>query len=80
MVDVTLIKTPAEQALAEAYAAARGRLPGDAAVKSLREGAFLEAFLAKGRMRPLLEQIPVKLVLNDKAALWGAAHVAAFGL
>jgi len=46
----------------------------------LRGGAFLEAFLAKGRMRPLLEQIPVKLVLNDKAALWGAAHVAAFGL
>jgi Fe-S cluster assembly protein SufD len=47
MVDVTLIKTPAEQALADAYAAARGRLPGNAAVKSLREGAFRQ-FDARG--------------------------------
>lgn len=45
----------------------------------LREGAFMDTFLAKGRMRAVLEQIPVKLLVNDKAALWGAAHVAAFG-
>lgn len=43
-----------------------------------REALFLKAFLDKGRMRPLLEAIPVLVVLNDRAALWGAAHCAAF--
>lgn len=40
----------------------------------LRDGAFVEAFLAKGRMRPLLEAIPVRVILNDNAALRGAAR------
>ncbi len=40
MVDVKVIKTAAETALAEAYAAARDRLPGDDAVASQREAAF----------------------------------------
>lgn len=40
----------------------------------LRDGAFVEAFLAKGRMRPLLESMPVKVILNDSAALRGAAR------
>jgi glucokinase len=44
---------------------------------ALREPTFLEAFAAKGRMRPLLEAIPVRVVLNDRAALIGAAHHAA---
>lgn len=43
----------------------------------LREGAFLDAFLDKGRMRPLLEAMPVKVILNDRAALFGAALRAA---
>ena len=43
-----------------------------------RDGLFLSSFLDKGRMRPLLEDIPVLVVLNDRAALWGAAHCAAF--
>ena len=43
-----------------------------------RDGLFLKAFLDKGRMRPLLETVPVLVVLNDRAALWGAAHCAAF--
>ncbi|MSQ21242.1 MAG: hypothetical protein EXR39_17280 [Betaproteobacteria bacterium] len=38
---------------------------------------FMEAFLAKGRMRPLMEAMPVKVILNDKAALFGAARFAA---
>jgi len=38
---------------------------------------FLERFDAKGRLRPVLEQIPVRIVLNDKAALQGAAIQAA---
>ena len=40
---------------------------------------FLAAFLAKGRMRSLMETIPVQVVMYDRTALRGAAHVAAFG-
>jgi len=43
----------------------------------LQGGAFLEAFLGKGRMRPLLEAMPVRVILNDRAALLGAALHAA---
>ncbi len=42
----------------------------------LQEPIFIESFRAKGRMSPLLEKIPVRVVLNDKAALLGAAHFA----
>ena len=45
----------------------------------LRTGTFLEAFLAKGRMRPLLEAMPVRILLNDQTALLGAARCAALG-
>jgi glucokinase len=38
---------------------------------------FLEAFLDKGRMRPLLEAMPVRLILSDRIALEGAARYAA---
>jgi Fe-S cluster assembly protein SufD len=40
MAEVRTIKTAAEQALAEAYATARGKLPGKGAVASLRDDAF----------------------------------------
>jgi glucokinase len=43
----------------------------------LQNGAFLEAFMNKGRMRRLLEAIPVKVILNDRAALFGPALRAA---
>jgi glucokinase len=43
----------------------------------LQEGAFLRAFLDKGRFRGYLEAVPVKVLLNDQAALLGAASVAA---
>lgn len=43
----------------------------------LQNGAFLDAFLNKGRMRRLLEAIPVKVILNDRAALFGPALRAA---
>jgi len=42
----------------------------------LERPIFVEAFLAKGRMRPLLERMPVKVVLDDLAALRGAARAA----
>lgn len=38
---------------------------------------FMQAFTAKGRMKPLLEAIPVRVILNDDAALLGAARCAA---
>jgi glucokinase len=43
----------------------------------LRQPAFLEAFAGKGRMRPLLESIPVRVILNEQTALLGAARYAA---
>ena len=43
----------------------------------LKTGAFMDAFLSKGRMRPLLEKMPVKVILNDKTALYGPALFAA---
>ncbi len=38
---------------------------------------FMDAFLAKGRLRPLLEAIPVQVVTNEKTGLLGAARCAA---
>jgi glucokinase len=38
---------------------------------------FMNAFLEKGRLRALLENIPVQVVTNDKAGLLGAARCAA---
>jgi glucokinase len=43
----------------------------------LRQPAFLQAFVDKGRMRKLLEAIPVRVILNENTALLGAAHYAA---
>ena len=39
----------------------------------LQEGRFMEAFRTTGPLRRVLEQIPVSVMLNDKAALLGAA-------
>jgi glucokinase len=36
----------------------------------------MEAFTTKGRMSPLLKAMPVRVILNDKTALLGAAHCA----
>jgi len=38
---------------------------------------FMHAFAGKGRMQPLLETVPVRVITNDKAALIGAARCAA---
>jgi len=42
----------------------------------LRRPAFLEGFRAKGRMRPVLESIPVHVILEPRTALFGAARQA----
>ena len=43
---------------------------------TLTTPTFMEAFTNKGRMRPLLEAMPVRVILNDRAALFGAARCA----
>lgn len=43
----------------------------------LREKTFIESFLAKGRYRKLLEKVPVRVILNPRTALLGAARRAA---
>jgi glucokinase len=42
----------------------------------LQRGAFMDGFLNKGRFRGLLETIPVEVVLEPRAPLIGAAHMA----
>lgn len=49
-------------------------------IAKLKEPEFLNAFTAKGRMRPLLQDIPVRVIMNPKTALLGAARHAALGL
>lgn len=43
---------------------------------AIRDGPFLESFLAKGRLRDYLAGIPVQVVLNDEVGLLGAAAAA----
>jgi len=43
----------------------------------LKGPLFIEAFVNKGRLRPLVESIPVQVVTNEKAGLLGAARCAA---
>jgi glucokinase len=42
----------------------------------LQKPLFVEAFLDKGRMKPLLEAVPVQVILNENTALRGAARAA----
>ena len=53
---------------------------GGIAAKNLefmKNGLFLNAFNAKGRIRPMIQKIPVYIVLNPKVGLIGAALCAA---
>lgn len=76
------------QIFIEAYGAEAGNLAlkllpyggvyiaGGIAAKNLdlmQDGTFLQAFIQKGRMRSLMERIPVHIVLNPQVGLIGAA-------
>jgi len=41
---------------------------------ALQNGTFMKSFVDKGRFKIILEKIPVKVIMNDKAALLGAAR------
>ena len=43
----------------------------------LKDGTFVKAFKDKGRLSSIVERIPVKVIMNDLAALHGAAMHAA---
>ena len=45
-------------------------------VSKLAEPLFMQAFVGKGRMQPLLESMPVKVITNEQTALIGAARCA----
>jgi glucokinase len=44
----------------------------------LKDGTFMRAFVDKGRYGDLLRAVPVQVVLNEQAALRGAAYYGAF--
>lgn len=46
-------------------------------VSRLQNGAFREAFIAKGRMSSLLEAIPIRVIMEPRTALFGAGRCAA---
>ncbi|MEW6719369.1 MAG: glucokinase [Thermodesulfobacteriota bacterium] len=66
--------------LALQYAATGGVYLGGglapALLSVLSNGGFLDAFLDKGRFRGFLERVPVKVILDETAALEGAARFA----
>jgi glucokinase len=46
------------------------------ALKTLTGGGFVQAYLDKGRLSPVLQLIPVRVILDDTCALLGAAAYA----
>jgi glucokinase len=46
---------------------------------SLRDGEFVRAFRNKGRLTPVVEKIPVRVILEPRTALFGAAACAKGG-
>ncbi len=45
-------------------------------VEKMKKGTFHASFVNKGRFKPLLDSIPIWIILNDNAALLGAAFYA----
>jgi glucokinase len=46
-------------------------------IEKLKDGTFMRAFFAENRLKHLLEGMPVRVIMNDKTALIGAARYAA---
>jgi glucokinase len=45
-------------------------------LEKLKDGSFMKAFTDKGRLSPMLAQMPVRVILESRAALLGAAAYA----
>jgi glucokinase len=45
-------------------------------LKKMTDGTFMRAFVEKGRSAPLMRRIPVRIVLNERTGLLGAARYA----
>jgi glucokinase len=45
----------------------------------LRDGAFLRAFCGKSKFAPVLARIPISVIVNEDAPVWGAAYQALTG-
>jgi|AGTN01.1.fsa_nt_gi glucokinase, proteobacterial type len=45
-------------------------------IEKMKSSTFLDAFLRKGRMKGLLERMPIKVISNSRTALLGAARCA----
>ena len=43
-------------------------------LEKLKDGAFMQHYTDKGRMSALVKSIPVRVILDDKTALYGAAR------
>lgn len=48
-------------------------------IDALKQPEFLKSFYQKGRMSELLLNIPIKVIMNERSALLGAAHFARTG-
>jgi len=46
-------------------------------IGKFREGVVVDAYLRKGRLSPLVESTPLRVIMNEHAALLGAASIAA---
>jgi glucokinase len=42
----------------------------------LRDGAFFQAFCGKSKFAPVLARVPISVVVNEDAPVWGAAYQA----
>ncbi|HDL00828.1 MAG TPA: hypothetical protein ENH23_01165 [candidate division Zixibacteria bacterium] len=45
-------------------------------ITALEQGMFMERFVHKGKMEPLLAKIPIKVIIDEKIALKGAGTIA----
>ena len=43
---------------------------------ALQRESFLQSFLSKGRLRSLMSRVPLRVIINNKAGLIGAARAA----
>jgi glucokinase len=46
-------------------------------IEKLRDSVFMNAFTSKGRLKPLVQAIPVRVILNPKVGLLGGARYSA---